>query len=133
MKLPDHSEIDKDGRIYLKGINLEDSWLLEMNYNPEEKILRLTVDLSIWPESIYYETPLAGEWTCYKKTEISFVGIGSIIGLFNLEDIKPSIDRSGEKDWDCIYGLRMEDQKCKFEICDREIILEATELKLTIE
>ncbi len=133
MKLPDDSEINSDGIIYLKGIYLEDSWLLGLNHDEELKVLCLKVDLSIWPESKFYSKPLLDDWTCYKKAEIKFIGIRKMTGLFDLTDIKPSIDATGEQDWDCIYGLRILENQCKFEICDREITLIADELQLIIE
>ena len=80
MKLPDETQIEKDGKIYLKGIDLEDSWLLGMKYDEELRVLSLKVDLSIWPESKFYRKPQPEEWTCYKKGEINFLGIKNISG-----------------------------------------------------
>lgn len=133
MKLPIDATLLDDGKFYLKGIDLEDTWLLAMHFDNELNVLSLKVDLSIWPDSNYYRTPLPKEWTCYRKAEINFVGVQEISGLFNLEDIKPSTDQNGEKDWDCIYGLRIEAAMLKFEICDREISLRADEMQLIVE
>lgn len=133
MKLPIDATLHTDGKIFLKGIDLEDTWLLAMHFDNELNVLSLKVDLSIWPDSNYYRTPLPKEWTCYRKAEINFVGVKGIIGFFNLEDIKPSTDSNGEKDWDCIYGLRIEAAMLIFEICDREISLTADEMQLIVE
>lgn len=133
MKLPIDATLHDDGKIYLKGIDLEDTWLLAMHFDNELNALSLKVDLSIWPDSNYYRAPLPKEWTCYRKAEINFVGIKEISGLFNLEDIKPSTDQHGEKDWDCIYGLRMEAPMLKFEICGRGISLIADAMELIVE
>jgi hypothetical protein len=73
MRLPDNTEVDKEGMIHLQGINLEDTWLLAMNFDKAQKTLTLKVDLSIWPESKYYRTPTPGEWTCYRKADIGLI------------------------------------------------------------
>lgn len=133
MKLPDDSNIDETGRIVLKGIDPEDSWLLEMRYDEVQHTLTLVVDLSIWPASKYYRPPIPGEWTCYRKARIHFTGIQTAEGLFDLQEVPPNIDPNGEKDWDCIYALRLEGEMVRFTLCDREITLLAQEMQLMID
>ena len=132
MKLPEDSELIETYKISLKGIDLEDSWLLEVIFDEENHRLSFILDFSIWPESKYYTYPNPGEWTCYRKGKMNFNKVKEITGLVNLDNIEPSIDPQGEKDWGNIYRLRIENGRFAFELEEHEMTVQADELEIEI-
>ena len=86
-----------------KGIDLFDSFVLNWSYKPTA--LELGLEVSIWPESQYYNKPKPDEFTCYRKAILRFENIGSISGLLEMENVKPSIDPDGSKDYGNIEHL----------------------------
>ncbi|OAQ40792.1 hypothetical protein A5893_07600 [Pedobacter psychrophilus] len=133
MELPEDTIISENGKIHIKGIDLEDSWLLGIEYFENKSLLIIDLEFSIWPESKYYSKPKENEWTCYKKGQIKFKEVEQLNGIISLKDFKPSIDSESEKDWGNIYGLRIEENKFKFETNDSKISLFANQLELSIK
>ncbi len=79
------------------GIHLEDSWIL--SWSKTEEGLAFQVEFSLWPNSPFYETPKANQWTCYKIGKIVFPNLISVDGLKDMEKVKPNIGPDGEKDY----------------------------------
>ncbi len=103
------------------GIDLSDSFVLGFHLNKDKFIIDL--ELSIWPESPFYEQPNKDEYTCYKKGILRFSGLEMIEGFTELLSIKPSVDSDGTPDWGNIYALRKVSELIVFNI-------ESTELKI---
>ncbi len=123
-------QIESDNRIFPVGIDLEDSWILGWSYNKEE--LQIEIELSIWPESPYYEEPLNGNYTCYKLGQLIFHDVKTIKGFFELENIEPTIDPDGSKDWGNIFGLSKTKTGVKFLAEDIEVDIETSGLSIKI-
>ncbi|MEN9999753.1 MAG: hypothetical protein RI922_2743 [Bacteroidota bacterium] len=123
-------QIESDNRIFPVGIDLEDSWILGWSYYKEE--LQIEIELSIWPESPYYEEPLNGNYTCYKLGQLIFHDVKTIKGFFELENIEPTIDPDGSKDWGNIYGLSKTKTGVKFLAEDIEVDIETSGLSIKI-
>lgn len=132
MKLPVNAILSVDGIIYLKGIDLEDSFLLGLHFNEDQSELCIDLEFSIWPESQYYQPPKPNEWTCYRRGQLIFNGVKQINGFSNLKDLESSIDPDGEKDWGNIHGLRMCNEQVKLATEQIEIVLVADRLEIII-
>ncbi len=86
-----------------KGIDLTDSFVLY--WELERNCLSFDLEASVWPESRYYSKPKDDEFTCYKKARIDFLNVDSIQGLKDMNQVTPSTDVSGEKDYGNIDSL----------------------------
>lgn len=86
-----------------KGIDLNDSFVLKWHHENSQVVIEL--EASIWPESDYYESPKANEYTCYRGATLSFVGIESCAGLQAIDNVKPTTDSDGSKDYGNIDSL----------------------------
>ncbi len=82
---------------FLVGVDLQDSFVLGWHYN--DQTFEIELEFSIWPESKYYEAPKIGEHTCYRLGSLLFEGVLSINGLLNQNDMQPTIDLDGSKDY----------------------------------
>ena len=87
----------------LKGIMLEDSWVL--SWATRDDSLFIEVEFSLWPEHPQYQQPKTDEWTCYLKGNLIFEGISLMHGLRDLHDVTPTITPDGEKDYGNIDSL----------------------------
>lgn len=85
------------------GIDLNDSFVL--GWKAEDRRLSFEIELSIWPESSYYEIPKKGEYTCYRKASLVFDQFEKISGLLSMDDAPSSTDASGEIDYGTIDRL----------------------------
>jgi hypothetical protein len=86
-----------------KGIDLNDSFILSWKVSSNN--LAFEVEASIWPESIYYQEPVADEYTCYKQASLVFENTEKITGLLNQESVKPTEDPDGSLDYGNIETL----------------------------
>lgn len=86
-----------------KGIDLNDSFVLD--WSQEGDLLRIELEASIWPDSIYYSKPENGEYTCYRKATLMFKGVQSIVGLKPIESVPPTTDPDGTTDFGNIDTL----------------------------
>ncbi|WP_281948570.1 hypothetical protein [Vibrio parahaemolyticus] len=82
---------------FLVGVDLQDSFVLGWNYN--DQTLEIELEFSIWPESKYYESPKVGEYTCCRSGFLLFEGVLNINGLLNQNEVQPTIDFDGSKDY----------------------------------
>lgn len=123
-------KIESENRIFPIGIDLEDSCILGWSLNKEE--LQIEMELSIWPESPYYDEPLERNYTCYKLGQLIFQDVKTIKGFFELENIEPTIDPDGSKDWGNIYGLSKTKTGVKFLVEDIEVDIETSGLSIKI-
>ena len=82
---------------FLVGVELQDSFVLGWNYC--NQTLEIELEFSIWPESEYYKTPKAGEYTCYRLGSLLFDNVSSVTGLLNQSDIQPALDPDDSKDY----------------------------------
>ncbi|MDG5501212.1 hypothetical protein [Marinobacter sp. BGYM27] len=80
-----------------EGVDLNDSFIL--GWTQDGGRLAFYIEASIWPESKYYSTPKAGEYTCYRSAVLEFVRAIEITGLRPIELTPPSIDPDGSKDY----------------------------------
>jgi len=86
-----------------EGVDLSDSFIL--GWTQDGGRLAFYIEASIWPASKYYSTPKAGEYTCYRKAVLEFVGSIEIIGLRPIELTPSSSDPDGSKDYGNIDSL----------------------------
>ena len=86
-----------------KGIDLNDSFVLSWRKEPNEVVFEL--EASIWPESEYYEEPKKDEYTCYKPARLSIKNTKEIKGLKEMNQVNPSTDITGEKDYGNIDAM----------------------------
>ncbi|MGI3039972.1 hypothetical protein [Vibrio diabolicus] len=98
---------------FLVGVDLQDSFVLGWSYN--DQTLEIELEFSIWPESKYYEAPKVGEYTCYRLGSLLFEGGFKIKGLLNQNDIQPTIDLDGSKDYGNIDYLEKNQSYFKVE------------------
>jgi hypothetical protein len=87
-----------------RGIDLNDSFVLSWAHG--ERDLSFVLEASIWPESEYYQTPKAGEYTCYRPAVLRFTNCKRISGLLEMEEARASTDASGEIDYGNIDTLK---------------------------
>jgi len=90
-----------------RGIDLNDSFIL--NWNCSDNRLSFAVDASIWPESEYYTKPKKGEYTCYRKATLEFIGINKVSGLVSIESAQSTTDPDGSIDYGNIDSLEESD------------------------
>lgn len=86
-----------------EGVDLNDSFVL--GWTQDDGRLAFYIEASIWPASKYYSTPKEGEYTCYRKAVIEFVGFIEIIGLRPIELTLSSTDPDGSKDYGTVDSL----------------------------
>ena len=96
-----------------KGIDLNDSFVLSWSNKGNELVFH--VEVSIWPESKFYESPKKDEYTCYKPAVLTFKNFNEINGLLEMGQVKPSIDPDGEKDYGNIDALQKNSDGCLIE------------------
>ncbi|TKB57607.1 hypothetical protein [Ferrimonas aestuarii] len=85
------------------GIDLNDSFVI--SWSLDKTCLVFELEASIWPESPAYKTPLANEYTCYRRMSLIFDQIESVDGLKPVEDVKPTSDPDMSKDYGCVDTL----------------------------
>gem|GEM_PF-1454771 len=95
--------MDWSERSVFEGVDLNDSFILGLTQDGGR--LAFYIEASIWPASKYYSTPKAGEYTCYRKAVLEFVGSIEIIGLRPIELTPSSSDPDGSKDYGNIDSL----------------------------
>lgn len=88
----------------LKGIDLNDSFVL--NWSHKDDRLSFELEASIWPESDYYTTPKQGEYTCYRKATLEFLGVRKVSGLKQKESVRSNTDPDGSVDYGNIDDLK---------------------------
>jgi len=86
-----------------QGIDLNDSFVLNWSHEKHEVVFGLEV--SVWPESKYYQAPKNNEYTCYRKAILRFSGVSSCVGLLTVNEVKPTIDPDGSIDFGNIDTL----------------------------
>lgn len=86
-----------------------------MSWSLSEKCLIFELEASVWPDSIYYEPPLKGEYTCYKRSQLVFEGFEAIDGLKPMERVRSSVDANDSRDFGNIDDL--EDTNDGYLIC----------------
>ena len=96
--------------LVFKGIDLSDCFIL--GWKKENDYLIFNLDLSVWPDSEYYEKPKKDEFTCYKEESLEFQDITHLKGFINQDEVKEfTIDPDGSKDWGEIYSLVYDKKK----------------------
>jgi hypothetical protein len=80
-----------------QGINLSDSFILDWEFKNEK--FKILLELSIWPESPYYQKPNENEFTFYRKGVLIFSEVNYISGYTSLNSIPSNIDPVNSKDW----------------------------------
>ena len=88
------------------GVDLEDSWVLGWHFNSSQNQLVFDLEVSLWQGHEHYDTPLPGEYTCYKRGCLIFDDVTSIHNLLPMDAVKPTIDSNGSIDYGNIEGLR---------------------------
>ena len=124
-------QTDLENRLDFQGIDLTDSFILNWYRKDSEFVIDL--ELSVWPESPYYENPKDDEVTCYKKGILKFYGVNEITGLIDLNLIPPSLDPDGSKDWEGIYDFQKEGNQFRFRTEFTEIEIQCDGLEITLE
>ncbi|GAB3536033.1 hypothetical protein [Photobacterium alginatilyticum] len=87
----------------LIGIDLQDSFVLGWSWVDSKLVFEL--ELSIWPESKHYVTPKADEYTCYRKAQLIFTTVTTIIGLKPQSSVHYTTDIDGSRDYGNIDSL----------------------------
>jgi hypothetical protein len=90
-----------------KEIDLTDSFVMDWCFESDR--LSFELEASIWPGSKYYTEPKAGEFTCYRKATLQFVGVQNVSGLKPKEEVPFSTDPDGTIDYGNIEGLEAMD------------------------
>jgi len=88
------------------GVDLEDSWVLGWHFNSGQNQLVFDLEVSLRQEHKYYDTPLSGEYTCYKYGCLIFDDVTNIHNLLPMDAVKPTVDPEGSVDYGNIEGLR---------------------------
>ena len=86
-----------------KGIDLNDSFVLNWTHIDDQ--LTFELEASVWPESLYYSTPKANEYTCYRKAVLKFANTQKISGLNSMDSVQSTTDLDGSKDYGNIDTL----------------------------
>ena len=92
-----------------KGVDLEDSWILDWRYGADVGGLVFDLEASLWPDHSLYEKPVPDQHTCYKKARLIFQE-ASVAG--ELPDPTPTIgtrDPDGSIDYGSVNVLELED------------------------
>ncbi len=110
-----------------KGIDLTDSFVLY--WELERNCLSFDLEASVWPESRYYSKPKDDEFTCYKKARLDFLNVDSIQGLKDMNQVTPSTDVSGEKDYGNIDSLIIDEDGFSLEGDFGEIAIKGGEIR----
>jgi hypothetical protein len=116
-----------------RGVDLEDSWIINWYFDKNKKSLVINLEASLWPESPYYEAPKPGEYTCYKKSLLIFESVESVEGLALVSEVKGNQDLDGSVDYGNIYGLRKDENTFRFETDFAEIAVKCGSLMFFIE
>ena len=88
-----------------RGIDLNDSFVLGWRDEADKVVFNL--ELSIWPESPWYEKPRAQEYTCYKRGKLNFSGVREVSGFLPIKGIPSSRDLNGTDDYGNIDVFRL--------------------------
>jgi len=86
-----------------EGVDLNDSFVL--GWDSSEGRLCFELEASLWPQSPHYSEPKSGEYTCYKRATLEFVGASDICGLAPLDSVRPIHDPAGPPDCGNIDSL----------------------------
>lgn len=86
-----------------RGIDLNDSFVLGWKQEPAEVVFE--IEASVWPDSPFYRTPKADEYTCYRRAWLAFRGCNSIAGLRPMSEAKSTTDSDGTTDYGNIDSL----------------------------
>ncbi len=113
-----------------EGVNLNDSFIL--GWTQDGGKLAFYIEASIWPASKYYSTPKAGEYTCYRKAVLEFVGSTEITGLRAIELTPSSTDPDGSKDYGNIDSLKASESGFRLAGDFGDIIIKGGELRFEI-
>lgn len=80
-----------------QSVDLCDSFILEWSYL--NNVLTFKVEASLWPGSLFYKTPKANEYTCYRIFELKITEVLSCVGLLPLTSVQPNTDPDGTSDY----------------------------------
>lgn len=122
--------IEPDNSIVPVGIDLEDSFILGWSQQGDDFMIEM--EFSIWPESPFYSEPEADQYTCYKRGTLTFHQVQAIKGFSELENMEPSIDPDGSKDWGGIYGLRKHATGVTFSTEINDVEIETTGITINV-
>jgi hypothetical protein len=75
------------------GIDLEDSFVLGWDHQPDALVFRL--ELSVWPEHPLFQAPQSNEHTCYRFALLTFPHPKNVTGLKKQRAVRP-IPGSGD-------------------------------------
>jgi hypothetical protein len=87
----------------LEAIDLTNSYVL--SWNQSQNAVRFIMDFVLTQDHPLYTLPQDDEWACFRSGELVFSGATRITGLYSMDDVKPAIGATGEKDYGCIDSL----------------------------
>src|SRR5690606_15402008 len=90
------------------GVDLEDTFVLGWQHDPEAQSLRFDVEASLRPTHPRYRQPKPGEWTCYRRGALTFTGVTGVKGLRAQEQVRPDRDPDGSTDYGSLDALWQE-------------------------
>lgn len=114
----------------LKGIDLQDSFVLQWHHENDQVIFE--IEASIWPESEHYQTPKENEYTCYRAAVLTFYGISNLTGLRTLDTAQSFKDLSGSIDYGNIETFAKTDSGFELSGEFGNVIIQGGELRLEI-
>jgi hypothetical protein len=91
----------------IQGVDLNDSWVLSWAETEDELVFQ--IEASLLPGHVEYTEPREGEWTCYKRATLSFIGKKRADGLRPMAEVSPTTDPDGSVDYGCIDALQRND------------------------
>jgi hypothetical protein len=95
----------------LAELVLEDSYVLDITVRPGVVVVAL--DLVLTPKHSAYQPPRAGEWACFRRGQLRFEAVREVHWVHS--DVPPSIDATGERDYDNIDVFEWQNQEFRLE------------------
>ncbi len=114
----------------LNGIDLQDSFVLGWSWADSKLVFDL--ELSVWPESKYFVTPKADEYTCYRKAQLIFTTVTSVTGLIPQSSVHFTTDIDGSRDYGNIDSLTISPNGYKMSGEFGLITIECKDLELKV-
>jgi hypothetical protein len=85
------------------GVDLEDSFIKGWQLSADSFVIEL--EASLWPEHPSYESPIKGNYTCYKPARLVFPSARQVSGLRPMSDVRATRDPNGSIDYGTIDVL----------------------------
>ena len=114
-----------------QNVDLHDSFITGWKCNDE--MFSIDMEASLWPGHEAYETPKEDEYTCYKKSRLTFINPINVIGLLSQNEVEPNkVTEAETPDYDTIESFEIDDGKYRVSGKFGSVTLEASEWEFKV-